>query len=151
MYNILFDQVTGNSYLWTPNMFDFKVMEGLIEQLRNANRMREARGQVQKVSYYTWVEELSLPNQMYILKRLHAIFVTLKCHPLHIQGHKEYYQGELELNARLRTFSVNCSLLYGGHNTVQAQLKYKLKRGQYSVLISFPRSNWHWSINHLTT
>ncbi|ELT91343.1 hypothetical protein CAPTEDRAFT_201920 [Capitella teleta] len=67
------------------------VMEGLIEQLRNSNRLRESRHQVTK-------------------------------------GHKEYYQGELELNAKLRIFAVNCSLLYGGHNTVQAQLKTKSKR-----------------------
>ena len=68
-------------------------MEGLIEQLRNSNRLRESRHQVTK-------------------------------------GHKEYYQGELELNAKLRTFAVNCSLLYGGHNTVQAQLKTKSKRSR---------------------
>jgi len=36
----------------------------------------------------------------------------------------------LELNAKLRMFAVNCSLLYGGHNTVQAQLKFKSKRRQ---------------------
>ena len=47
-----------------------------------------------------------------------------------MQGHKEYYAAELELNAKLRTFAVNCSLLYGGHNTVQAQLKAKSKRGE---------------------
>lgn len=46
------------------------------------------------------------------------------------QGHREYYQAELDLNAKLRTFAVNCSLLYGGHNTVQAQLKFKSKRRQ---------------------
>ena len=40
---------------------------------------------------------------------------------------------ELELNARLRTFAVNCSLMYGGHNTVQAQLKYKSKRGTHFI------------------
>ena len=50
-----------------------------------------------------------------------------------MQGHREYYHGELELNAKLRTFAVNCSLLYGGHNTVQAQLKFKSKRRQYSI------------------
>ena len=45
-----------------------------------------------------------------------------------LQGQREYYMGELELNEKLRTFAVNCSLLYGGHNTVQAQLKFKSKR-----------------------
>jgi hypothetical protein len=49
------------------------------------------------------------------------------------KGHKEYYQAELELNSKLRTFAVNCSLLYGGHNTVQAQLKVKSKRGRCGV------------------
>jgi inositol 1,4,5-triphosphate receptor type 1 len=38
-----------------------------------------------------------------------------------------YYTAELELNARFRTFAVNCSLLYGGHNTVGAQLRYYTK------------------------
>ena len=68
-------------------------MEGLIEQLRNANKLRETRHQITK-------------------------------------GHKEYYMAELELNTKLRTFAVNCSLLYGGHNTVQAQLKVKSKRSK---------------------
>lgn len=53
--------------------------------------------------------------------------------PNDVQGHKEYYQAELDLNAKLRTFAVNCSLLYGGHNTVQAQLKYKSKRRTYEI------------------
>ena len=47
-----------------------------------------------------------------------------------LQGQREYYSGELDLNEKLKTFAVNCSLLYGGHNTVQAQLKVKSKRGQ---------------------
>ena len=51
------------------------------------------------------------------------------------QGHKEYYQAELDLNAKLRTFAVNSSLLYGGHNTVQAQLKCKSKRRQWSSFL----------------
>ncbi len=55
-------------------------------------------------------------------------------YPYSSQGHKEYYQGELELNAKLRTFAVNCSLLYGGHNTVQAQLKFKGKRSKFFVI-----------------
>ena len=44
-----------------------------------------------------------------------------------IQSHEKYYATELELNAKFRTFAVNCSLLYGGHNTVAAQLKYGIK------------------------
>ena len=44
-----------------------------------------------------------------------------------IQSHEKYYAVELELNASFRTFAVNCSLLYGGHNTVAAQLKYNAK------------------------
>jgi hypothetical protein len=43
-----------------------------------------------------------------------------------------YYANELDLNAKLRTFAVNCSLLYGGHNTVSAQMKYRSKRGRLS-------------------
>ena len=46
-----------------------------------------------------------------------------------LQGQTEYYAAELVLNAKLRVFAVNCSLLYGGHNTVHAQLHVKSKRG----------------------
>ena len=44
------------------------------------------------------------------------------------QSHTIYYSTELELNERFRIFAVNCSLLYGGHNTVAAQLKYTYKQ-----------------------
>ncbi|CAH1798712.1 unnamed protein product [Owenia fusiformis] len=44
------------------------------------------------------------------------------------QGNMAYYAEELELNAKFRTFSGNCSTLFGGHNTVAAQLKIKSKR-----------------------
>jgi len=47
-----------------------------------------------------------------------------------VQGQTEYYTTELLLNSKLRVFAVNCSLLYGGHNTVHAQLHVKSKRGQ---------------------
>ena len=43
------------------------------------------------------------------------------------QSHDDYYAEELELNAKFRTFAVNSSLLYGGHNTVAAQLKFTAK------------------------
>ena len=49
-----------------------------------------------------------------------------------MQGNKEYYAAEIELNNKLKTFSVNCSLLNGGHNTVSAQLKTSSKRGTNS-------------------
>ena len=52
-----------------------------------------------------------------------------------LQGQTEYYANELSLNAKLRVFAVNCSLLYGGHNTVHAQLHVKSKRGQYYIII----------------
>ena len=42
----------------------------------------------------------------------------------------EYYASELELNAKFHTFSKNSCILFRGHNTVQAQIKYKSsKRG----------------------
>ncbi|XP_074663089.1 inositol 1,4,5-trisphosphate-gated calcium channel ITPR3-like [Tubulanus polymorphus] len=48
-------------------------------------------------------------------------------------GNANYYANELDLNAKLRTFSVNCSLLYGGHNTVAAQMKYSSKRDYTTI------------------
>ncbi|XP_062618413.1 inositol 1,4,5-trisphosphate receptor type 1-like [Saccostrea cucullata] len=44
------------------------------------------------------------------------------------KGNMEYYASELELNAKFHTFATNSSVLFRGHNTVQAQLKYKTKR-----------------------
>lgn len=50
----------------------------------------------------------------------------------------EYYASELELNAKFHTFATNSSILFRGHNTVQAQLKYKNKRGEQAQLkVSF--------------
>lgn len=45
----------------------------------------------------------------------------------------EYYASELELNAKFHTFATNSSVLFRGHNTVQAQMKYKNKRGTKTV------------------
>lgn len=45
------------------------------------------------------------------------------------KGNMEYYASELELNAKFHTFATNSSVLFRGHNTVQAQMKYKNKRG----------------------
>ena len=42
----------------------------------------------------------------------------------------EYYAAEIELNAKFHTFAKNCSIVYCGHNTVAAQLKYKSKNGE---------------------
>ena len=45
-----------------------------------------------------------------------------------LQRHLQYYMDEVELNSRFRTFAVNSSLLYGGYNTVCAQLKHMAKQ-----------------------
>ena len=50
---------------------------------------------------------------------------------LHFQGNIEYYADEVEINAKFRTFTKNCSLVFAGHNTVTAQLKVKSKRGRF--------------------
>jgi len=60
------------------------------------------------------------------------------CVSLWRQGQTEYYADELLLNAKLRVFAVNCSLLYGGHNTVHAQLHVKSKRGETHSHRSLP-------------
>lgn len=38
-----------------------------------------------------------------------------------------YYATEIGLNSLFETFAVNCSMLYGGLNTVAAQLKVNSK------------------------
>uniref|UniRef100_A0A1I8HB99 RYDR_ITPR domain-containing protein n=1 Tax=Macrostomum lignano TaxID=282301 RepID=A0A1I8HB99_9PLAT len=43
-------------------------------------------------------------------------------------GNKEYYENEIVLNTKLKTLAVNASLLWGGHNTVRAQLKFNSDR-----------------------
>uniref|UniRef100_A0A1I8JKI3 RIH_assoc domain-containing protein n=1 Tax=Macrostomum lignano TaxID=282301 RepID=A0A1I8JKI3_9PLAT len=48
-------------------------------------------------------------------------------------GNKEYYEQEIILNSKLKTMAVNLSLLWGGHNTVKAQLKYSSDREYTSV------------------
>ena len=42
-----------------------------------------------------------------------------------MQSFRKYYADELELNGQFRQFIVNASLLYGGHNTVAAQLQIR--------------------------
>jgi hypothetical protein len=42
----------------------------------------------------------------------------------------DYYATELELNAKFYTFTNHCRSVHSGHNTVQAQLKVKSKRGE---------------------
>ncbi|KAK3085572.1 hypothetical protein FSP39_005468 [Pinctada imbricata] len=48
------------------------------------------------------------------------------------KGNMEYYASELELNAKFHTYSKNCSVLFRGHNTVQAQIKYKSSKREYT-------------------
>ena len=40
-----------------------------------------------------------------------------------LQSLMKYYSDELQLNHQFRQFIVNASLLYGGYNTVSAQLQ----------------------------
>lgn len=43
-------------------------------------------------------------------------------------NHEKYYDNEIELNKTFKTFAVNASLVYGGPNTVAAQLKLPIKK-----------------------
>ncbi|CAD5116200.1 DgyrCDS5116 [Dimorphilus gyrociliatus] len=43
-------------------------------------------------------------------------------------GHEKYYEAEIELNRTFKTFAINASLVYGGPNTVAAQLKLPIKK-----------------------
>ncbi|GFS12814.1 inositol 1,4,5-trisphosphate receptor type 1 [Elysia marginata] len=45
----------------------------------------------------------------------------------------EYYSAEMELNAKFRNFSTNCSKVHSGQNTVQAQLKIRSKREYHAA------------------
>ena len=56
--------------------------------------------------------------------------LNIYCQLFPLQGNMEYYASELELNAKFHTFATNSSVLFRGHNTVQAQVKYKNKRGE---------------------
>ena len=47
---------------------------------------------------------------------------------LSLQSHEVYYSEELDLNTKFRMFAVNCSLIFGGHNTVSAQLRLTNKQ-----------------------
>ncbi|WAR13356.1 ITPR1-like protein, partial [Mya arenaria] len=49
------------------------------------------------------------------------------------RGNIEYYSDEVEINAKFRTFTRNCSIVFAGHNTVSAQLKFNSKR-EYTIL-----------------
>ncbi|XP_060552412.1 inositol 1,4,5-trisphosphate receptor type 2-like [Ruditapes philippinarum] len=49
------------------------------------------------------------------------------------KGNIEYYSDEVEINAKFRSFTKNCSIVFAGHNTVAAQLGYNLDR-EYTVL-----------------
>lgn len=51
------------------------------------------------------------------------------------QGNIEYYSTEVELNAKFRLFAKNCAVIFAGHNTVTAQLRFNSKRGN-SILTS---------------
>jgi len=54
-----------------------------------------------------------------------------------LQSFRNYYAKELQLNNEFRQFIVNASLLYGGYNTVAAQLhvskRYVGKKGKHNA------------------
>ena len=56
-----------------------------------------------------------------------------------MQSFWKYYAEELEVNSQFRQFIVNASLLYGGYNTVGAQLQIKQRwaanKGFISVFV----------------
>ena len=56
---------------------------------------------------------------------------------------RNLFKEEIQLNAKFHTFIVNCSLLYGGQNTVGAQLgvggRKSRKRGDHCVSCSYNR------------
>ena len=62
----------------------------------------------------------------------HPLVVPLLTVPVCVcvcQGNIEYYSTEVELNAKFRVFAKNCAVVFAGHNTVSAQLRFKSKRG----------------------
>ena len=59
---------------------------------------------------------------------------------INLQSHELYYAAEMELNALFKTFAVNCSMLYGGLNTVAAQLKLNHKWATEAGRIITPAS-----------
>ncbi|XP_076470932.1 inositol 1,4,5-trisphosphate-gated calcium channel ITPR2-like isoform X2 [Babylonia areolata] len=49
------------------------------------------------------------------------------------RGNIEYYSAEVELNAKFRVYAKNCAVVFAGHNTVTAQLRFKSKRA-YTII-----------------
>ena len=63
-----------------------------------------------------------------------AEFYSVKQSIFYFQGNIEYYSDEVEINAKFRTFTKNCSLVFAGHNTVSVQLRVSSKRGLWFLL-----------------
>ena len=66
------------------------------------------------------------PRHCYV----NIISVTQPAGFFSFKGNIEYYSDEVEINAKFRTFTKNCSFVFAGHNTVSAQLKVNSKRGK---------------------
>ncbi|KAL4233980.1 hypothetical protein ACF0H5_005635 [Mactra antiquata] len=49
------------------------------------------------------------------------------------RGNIEYYSDEVEINSQFRIFTRSCSIVFAGHNTVSAQLRFNSKR-EYTIL-----------------
>ncbi|XP_064599288.1 inositol 1,4,5-trisphosphate receptor type 1-like [Liolophura sinensis] len=88
------------------------------------------------VASLTTVVSASTTPQSILISVLDKFANEMKCDGLASpvrKGNMEYYSQEIELNAKLRTFSMNCSLVYSGYNTVAAQMKIKSKRAYTDV------------------
>ena len=69
--------------------------------------------------------------------------VCVLLHSIHLQSFNKYYADELRLNAQFRQFILNASLLYGGGNTVAAQLHINQRWAANKGLHHAPRTHAH--------
>ena len=53
---------------------------------------------------------------------------------MYFQRYEQYYSGELILNEQFNQFAKNFSLVFGGLNTVQAQIGFPSQQGGFSIL-----------------
>ena len=88
------------------------------------------------VNLYDWNHICFIFTDILISKQFIVLF-RFPCHTIilwTLQKYEEYYEGEEEINKNFNTFVYNFRSMFGGHNTVQAQIGFPSKNGQYRLV-----------------